>query len=359
MAPSERSRSGPADLPRPAADGLLESRTAGTSGAEGSRSEAGFGAGRRAERADRLVSLAVPIALVCIVAVFSVLKPATFFTLNNLQTVLTGQATVLVVALGLTVVLATGGLDLSVGGAIGFAGVVFGYTTTTLHLTWPLGIVIALAAAVAIGLANASLIVAIKANSLIVTLAMGTLLDGVSAAITNSQTIGGLPAGMQSLITYRVLGIGAAFWYGVVITVILWYVLHHMRGGRYVYFTGEGREAASLAGIRVNMVRTVALVVSALGACLGGLIMAGQTGAVQAGVGDPFLLPAFAAVFLGASTIKVGRFNPIGTFLAVILLAVGSDGLQLFGLNTWVTQVYDAAILITAVGFVALARKTT
>ena len=246
-----------------------------------------------------------------------------------------------------------------IAGAIGFAGVVFGYTTTMLHLPWLLGIVIAVAAAVVIGLVNASLIVAIKANSLIITLAMGTLLDGVSAAITNSQTLGGLPAGMQSLITYRVLGIGAAFWYGVIITVVLWYVLHHMRGGRYVYFTGEGREAANLAGIRVNMVRTVALVVSALGACLGGLIMAGQTGAVQAGVGDSFLLPAFAAVFLGASTIKVGRFNPIGTFLAVILLAVGSDGLQLFGLNTWVTQVYDAAILITAVGFVAIARKTT
>lgn len=256
-------------------------------------------------------------------------------------------------------VLASGGLDLSVGGAIGFAGVAFGYTTTMIHLPWPLAIAIALAAAVVIGLVNASLIVAIKANSLIVTLAMGTLLDGVSAAITKSQTIGGLPAGLLSLVNRPVLGIGAAFWYGVIITVIMWYVLHHMRSGRYVYFTGEGTEAANLAGIHVSRVRTIALVVSALGACLGGIIFSGQTGAVQASVGDPFLLPAFAAVFLGASTIKVGRFNPIGTFLAVILLAVGSDGLQLFGLDTWVTQVYDAAILITAVGFVAIARKTT
>jgi ribose transport system permease protein len=304
---------------------------------------------------DIAVSVVVPIVLVMLVIVFSLLKPASFFTIGNFQTVLTGQAVLLMVALCLTVVLAAGDLDLSIGGLIGFSGVMFGYLTAIHHFPWGIGLLVSVALGIIIGLINAMLIVGLGVNSLITTLAMGTLLNGVSSAVSKSETIGGLPYVMSSIVDKKFLGIGIAFWYSIIIGFILWYVLHHTRTGRYIYFTGEGREAAKLAGVRTNKIRVIALVVSAIGASLAGLLLVGQTGSAQAGVGDPYLLPAYAAVFLGAATIKVGRFNPIGTFLSVILLAIGTDGLQLFGLAAWVTDVFDAGILIVAVGFAAIA----
>jgi ribose transport system permease protein len=131
--------------------------------------------------------------------------------------------------------------------------------------------------------------------------------------------------------------------------LILGYVLSMTRSGRYLYFTGEGREAARLIGIPVNRIRTRALVLSAFGAWLAGVVLLGQTGAAQSGLGDPYLLPAYAAVFLGAATIKPGRFNPVGTFVAVLLLAAGTTGLEMFNSATWVSDVFDGGILIVAV----------
>lgn len=308
-------------------------------------------------RRNLLVSLAVPLALALLVVAFSVLKPATFFTIGNVQTVLTGQAVLLVLALCLTVVLAAGDLDLSIGGVVGFSGVFFGYLTALHHMPWGAALLLTFVVGVIIGLANAVLIVGLGVNSLITTLAMGTLLDGVSSAVSKSETIGNLPQGILSVVNSKFLGIGLGFWYGIIVLAAIAYALRYTRGGRFVYFTGEGREAAKLAGIRTNKVRVVALLVSALGASLAGLLLVGQTGSAQAGVGDSYLLPAYAAVFLGAATVKVGRFNPVGTFLSVILLAVGTDGLQLFGLAAWITNVFDGGILIVAVGFAAVVGK--
>lgn len=298
---------------------------------------------------------AVPATLVVLAAVFSVLKPTTFFTLGNAETILTTQSVLLVVALSLTVVLAAGDLDLSIGGMIGFTGVLVAWLTAIKGLPVGAGIAISLGAALLVGAVNAFLIVKLSVNSLITTLAMGTLLDGVSTALSNSETIGNIPSAVRTFSNTRLFGVGIPFWYAVVLLLLLWYVLGHTPRGRFVYFTGEGREAARLAGIRVARIRTGGIVVSALGAWLAGLILLGQTGSAQAGVGDSYLLPAYAAVFLGAATIKLGRFNPVGSVIAVLVLAIGSTGLQLFGLATWVTDVFDAGVLIIAVAFAALA----
>lgn len=296
----------------------------------------------------------VIIALVLVVAVFSVTKTAVFPTGGNIKSILTTQAVLLVVALTLTVVLAAGDLDLSIGGMIGFTAVFVAELTSVRGMSWPAALLLSLVAAVAVGMANGALIVGVRVNPLIVTLAMGTLLDGLSSAVSNSSTIGPLPATLTNFFGSRFLGIGVPFWFAVVLLAAFWYVMHHLPVGRALYFTGEGRESARLIGVRVTRVRVIAFLVSAVGAWLAGVILVGQTGAAQAGVGDPYLLPAYASAFLGAATIRPGRFNPLGTIVGALLLAVGTDGLQLFGIATWVTQVFDGAILIVAVTAAAL-----
>lgn len=299
----------------------------------------------------------VVLALVVTIVVFGILRPATFLALSDVKTILTGQSALFALALTLTVALGAGEIDLSVGGALGFSSVIIAYLSSVEHLSVILSLVISLAAMLLVAAINSYLIVKIQVNGLITTLAMGTVLDGLSQAVSNSSTIGNIPSRILKIMQGRFLGVGLPFWYSVAIGIVIWYVLHHMQSGRFLYFTGEGREAARLAGIRVNRIRTISLFVSAIGAWFAGFILVGQTGAAQAGTGDPYLLPAYAATFLGAATIKPGRFNPVGTFVAVLLLAVGTTGLQLFGLTDWVTNVFDGAILIVAIGLATLVGR--
>ena len=299
----------------------------------------------------------VVLALVVTIIVFGILRPKTFLALSDVKTILTGQSALFALALTLTVALGAGEIDLSVGGVLGFSSVLIAYLSSVKHVSVGLSLLIALVVILAVAAINSYLIVKIHVNGLITTLAMGTILDGLSQAVSNSSTIGNIPSSILKIMQGRFLGVGLPFWYAMIVGVIIWYVLHHMQSGRFLYFTGEGREAARLAGIRVDRIRTISLFVSAIGAWFAGFILVGQTGAAQAGTGDPYLLPAYAATFLGAATIKPGRFNPVGTFVAVLLLAVGTTGLQLFGLTDWVTNVFDGAILIVAIGLATLVGR--
>lgn len=299
----------------------------------------------------------VVLAFVITFAIFAIVRTSTFLALNNIRAILTGQAALFALALTLTVALGAGEIDLSIGGTLGFSSVFIAYLSSVKGLSVGLSLLISFIAVLLVAAINSYLIVKIRVNGLITTLAMGTILDGLSQAVSNSSTIGNIPSRILQIMQGRFLGVGLPFWYATVIGIVIWYVLHHMQNGRFLYFTGEGREAARLAGIRVDRIRTISLFVSALGAWFAGFILLGQTGAAQAGTGDPYLLPAYAATFLGAATIKPGRFNPIGTFVAVLLLAVGTTGLQLFGLTDWVTNVFDGAILIVAIGLATLVGR--
>lgn len=316
---------------------------------------------RRSGLAGRLFERWVVVLALVLITVFFVLsRPVTFPTAGNLQSVLTTQSVLLIVALGLTVVLAAGDLDLSIGGMIGFTAVFVAQLTST-GTPWPAAVGFSLVIAIVVGLINGLLIVRVRVNPLIMTLAMGTLLDGAASALSNASTLGLPPSGLTVVLGSRIAGIGLPFWLSLVALLVLAYLLHQTPVGRSLYFTGEGIEAARLIGIRVSRVRYIGLLVSAVAAWLGGLVLVGQTGAAQAGIGDPYLLPAYASAFLGAAAIIPGRFNPIGTFVGALLLAIGTNGLQLFGLDTWVTQVFSGGILVVAVSAAALfgAARTT
>ncbi len=217
----------------------------------------------------------VVLALIVTIVVFGILRPQTFLALSDVKTILTGQSALFALALTLTVALGAGEIDLSVGGALGFSSVLIAYLSAVRHISVPLSLAISLLVMLAVAAINSFLIVRIQVNGLIATLAMGTVLDGLSQAISNSSTIGNIPSRILKIMQGRFLGVGMPFWYAVLVGLIIWYVLHHMQSGRFLYFTGEGREAARLAGIRVNRIRTISLFVSALGAWFAGFILVG------------------------------------------------------------------------------------
>ena len=298
---------------------------------------------------------AVVFVLIALVVVFSILKSDTFFTVANLQAVLTTQAALLIMAVALTVSLATNEFDLSIGGVAGLSAVMVARVGASHGAA--VGFLAALAVCLAVGAVHSVAIVLFRANSFIVTLAMGTVTVAVAEGVSGSTTLSGVPTGIVTAMSKTFLGVGLPFWYAVILAVVVWAFLEHTPTGRYVFFTGEGRQAAALAGIRVDRIRVLGLFITTLGAGLAGLVLAGQSSAANSSMGEPHLLTAFAACFLGAATIKASRFNVVGTIIAALLLAVGTTGLQLFGFPAWITDLFDGAVLVVAITFASIVSK--
>jgi ribose transport system permease protein len=143
----------------------------------------------------------------------------------------------------------------------------------------------------------------------------------------------------------------------VILCIIIWYVFEYTPLGRRLLFVGRGRSVSRLSGIRVGRLRWGALVASGTLAAVAGVVYAGTTGAADPSSGLQFLLPAFAAAFLGATAIQPGRFNPWGSIIAVYFLVTGITGLQLIGVKSYVQQLFYGGALVLAVALSQLARR--
>lgn len=300
----------------------------------------------------------VVVAWLIVIVVFSILRPEHFPTTANLRTILASQAVLLMVALALIVSLAAGEFDLSVGAVVGFASIIVAYLNGSLG--WPIGlaIVIVLLIAAVFGAINAFLAVRVGVPSIIVTLGMGTLLTGVGLGLSGSRIISGVSSDFVQLVNRRILlGLPVTFYLGLVIAAIVWFVFQQTPLGRYLFFISESREVARLAGIRVNLIRGGSLIVTSTLAGLAGVALVGALGAADPTVGNSYLLPTFAAAFLGSTTIVPGRFNAVGTVVAVYFLVTGITGLQLMGFAGWIEQVFYGGSLVLAVTLSQLAGR--
>jgi ribose transport system permease protein len=295
-------------------------------------------------------------ALLVVVVVFSLLEPDTFFTRTNAQSILGSQAVLLILSIGLIIPLTTNEFDLSIGAMAAFSQVLLGQLTAKSE--WPLlpAAMFVVVVCAAIGAFTATLVVKLGVASFVTTLGVGTLLDGLSIRITNSATIPNLPDALGTVAATKVLGVQAVFWYGTALVVVAWYVYRHTPLGQWLYITGASRDVARLNGIKTDRVRFAALVTSATIAAVAGILYAGVYGSADPFSGRNFLLPAFAAVFLGATSFTPGRFNPWGTFFAVYLVITGIVGLSLVtGQVGWISFVFNGAVLIVAVSFQRIA----
>ncbi|ABL80206.1 MULTISPECIES: ABC transporter permease [unclassified Nocardioides] len=311
------------------------------------RASSGSGGG---DLATHLQRYALLLALVALIAVFSVLRTETFFTVANLTTILSIQATAAMLAMGVTLVLIIGEFDLSVAAVMGLSASLIAYLTTEHGVSVPLACLVALALAAIVGLVNAALVVGAGLNSFIVTLAVGTLVQGLAIGVAGSVTIGGLPTSLTYPFQSRFLDVQAAFFFMLAVAFVLYLVVGRMPIGRSMFFTGNARAAAELAGVRTARVRVGVMMTAGLLAGAAGVMFVGQTGAASPSIADPFLLPAYAAGFLGATAFTPGRFNVWGSVWAVYLLAVGTTGFQFLGLDNWVINVFNGGVLVLAVG---------
>jgi ribose transport system permease protein len=295
------------------------------------------------------------------VAVFFTLLPGTsqtFPTPSNFATILGSQAVIVILTLGLLVPLAAGDYDLSVGFTLTLSAMLIAVLNVEHH--WPivLAILAALAAGALVGLVNGTFILVFRIDSIIVTLGTGTFVGGLVLFISGSNTISGVSSGLVDwVIVNRLLGIPLEFYYGLLLCLVMWYVFEFTPLGRRLLFVGRGRSVARLSGINVDRVRLGALMTSGVISAMGGVAYAGTTGAADPTSGAQLLLPAFAAAFLGATTIAPGRFNPIGCLVAVYFLVTGITGFQLLGAQSYVQSLFYGGALVIAVALSQIARR--
>ncbi len=292
-----------------------------------------------------------------IIAIFGLLLPGIFLSWANFSILFATQAPGAILALALIIPLTAGDYDLSVGATLTLSAVTIGVLNAIYHIPVAFVLPIALAVGVLVGLANAFFIVYVRIPSLVVTLGTTSIITGLVQWITNSSTIGGIsPALIAWVGRGRLFGISYSFYYVLIVATLIWLIFEHTPLGRRMLFVGRGREVARLSGIDVDRVRTGCLVASGVLAAMAGIVYAGLLGAADPFSGLNFLLPAFAAAYLGATAIMPGRFNPWGAVVAVYFLATGITGLTMLGIPLWVTNVFNGGALVLAVTVSQFAR---
>jgi ribose transport system permease protein len=303
-----------------------------------------------------LAAYGAVFVLVVMVIVFSILIPDTYPTWRNAKAILTSESTVLMVSLGLLVPAVVGEFDLSVGSMVAFSSIEMALLSAS--MAWPLALVLVLLSAIAIGFVSGFLVVRLGVSSFIATLGMSTLLGGGSLWISGGAAVTeNIPESLTNLGQNELLGIPLPVIYVAVLAVIGWYVFNHMPIGRKLYATGGNRTAAELSGVRTKRLVVASFLVSAGIASLAGIVTMMQAGSGSPSVGPELLLPAFAAIFLGSTTIIPGRFNVVGTVVGILLLAVGVSGLQQLGAEYYVVPLFNGGVLLFAVALSRILAK--
>jgi ribose transport system permease protein len=309
-------------------------------------------------RVGRLVErVALLVVWFLLIAAYGMAMPQSFLTWGNFSILFASYAPAAMLALAIIVPLTAGDYDLSVGATLTLSSAVIGVLNVWMQMPILLVLAIVIVIGVIVGLVNALFILFFRIPSLVVTLGTTSVMTGLVQWITNSSTIGGIDnALVMAVVGGRLFGVPYAFYYALAAAIIMWYVFDYTPVGRRLLFVGRGREVARLNGISVDRVRLGALITSGVLSALAGILYAGVLGSADPYSGLNFLLPAFAAAFLGATTILPGRFNPWGVIVAVYFLATGITGLTMLGIPLWVTNVFNGGALILAVTVSQLSR---
>jgi ribose transport system permease protein len=291
----------------------------------------------------------VGLLLLCIVLALST---DTFLTVRNILNVL-DQVTVLgILAIGMTLVILIGGIDLSVGSVLALGGMVFGFVAHPdyLNMSVPAGFLAALAVAGLCGLVSGLLVTVMKLPAFIATLAMMSVARGLANIITDGSQIVGFQGWFTDLSIVRHFGfLSVTVGVMIVLTMLFAIFLQYRANGRNLYAIGGSAEVARLSGIPVNRLTTLVYVVCAVLAGLAGIVLAARLDSVQPSSGFGYELDTIAAVVIGGASLNGGIGSIGGTAVGVLIIGVLRNGLNLLGVSPFIQQVIIGVVIAMAV----------
>jgi len=298
------------------------------------------------------------IAMAIMIVTFSLGSPrGSFLSANNLLAIVNQSALTAIIACGLTLVLVVGEMDLSIGYNASLAGVLVTGLMASQGVPMIAAIVITLLIGAIVGLFNGFLVTKAGVNAVVATLGVGTILIGMQFGYTAGSPIVLVPPEFKAITLGRIFEVQNSIWIMLLILAVLWVVLNRTPMGQRMQAVGANKHAANLAGVRTDRAKIAAFVMAGTCAAATGILLASLLGSGTVNAGDGYLLDSFAAVFLGAATLRDGEFHIIGTLLGVLVVNVGFNGLSLMGTPTFWQFVFKGGILVLAIALSTVARK--
>jgi ribose transport system permease protein len=305
---------------------------------------------RRFNTADILGRFGILIAFILEIVIFWQMSPF-FLTADNLLNVSLQASINAIIAAGMTFVILTAGIDLSVGSIVALAGVI---ATSALKISLPFPVALLLAVGAASlfgafsGAAAGVFVTRYRITPFIITLALMTIWRGLVFVYTEGRPVWELPAGFAFLGAGRLLGIPVPTWVMIFVYAVSYVVLTRTRFGRYVFAVGGNLEAARLAGIRTKLVLISVYTISGLLSAVSGILLASRMNSGQPNAGLSYELDAIAAVVVGGTSLFGGRGSILGTFIGAMLIAVLRNGLNLLNVSSYLQQVIVGLVILFA-----------
>ena len=295
-------------------------------------------------------SLQKLLPFLTLIVLFAALIIATphFLTATNLSSVVRQTAVINIMALGMTIIIISGGIDLSVGSILGLSGIV-GTMAMARGASIPAGIAIGLLAGLACGTLNGIMITRLKIAPFIVTLGTLGIFRGLALIVSNGLPVNRLPEGFAFLGEGNILGIPFVLWLLVLCAAAVHVLLEHTRLGRYAFAIGSSPAAAIYAGIPVAFHTTAVYAIGGLLTGLAGMIEASRLMTGQPTAGFGYELQAIAAVVIGGGSLRGGEGSVVGTLIGAFIMGLLSNGSDLLGISNYVQQVVIGAVIILAV----------
>ncbi len=271
-----------------------------------------------------------------------------FFTPSNLLNVLQQTSINAIIAVGMTFVIITAGIDLSVGAILAFAGVLL---AQTLQAGWPVPIALSLGllAGALLGAFNGALITLGKLPPFIATLGLMSLGRGATLLLTEGRPISGFEASFRALATGTFLYVPTPVWIMLAVYACAHFILTQTRHGRYVYAMGGNEEAARLSGINIRFHKTIVYAFSGLTSAIAALILTARLNSAQPIAGLMYELDAIAATVIGGTSLLGGSGTLFGTLLGALIMGVLRNGLNLLSVSSFMQQVIIGSVIILAV----------
>ena len=291
------------------------------------------------------------IALIFLIVVVSFLNP-NFFTVDNILNILRQTSINAIIAVGMTLVILTAGIDLSVGSVLALCGA-FAATLIGMEVPVLVAVPTALLAGAVLGAISGIIIAKGKVQAFIATLVTMTLLRGVTMVYTEGRPIS---TGFTDVAdnfawfgTGYALGIPVPIWLMVIVFASVWYLLNHTRFGRYVYAVGGNESAARLSGINVDRVKIGVYALCGLLAALAGLIVTSRLSSAQPTAGMGYELDAIAAVVLGGTSLAGGKGRIMGTLIGALIIGFLNNALNLLDVSSYYQMIAKAVVILLAV----------
>ncbi len=286
---------------------------------------------------------------------FAAIAPG-FFSVANAVNIALSIAIIGILAVGMTAVILTGGIDLSIGSVLALAGVSAAIAATK-GAPLPVVILVALGVGAITGVVNGSLIAWLRVPPFVATLAMLTVARGLSFIISGGRSIGGMPSSFGALGRAVVFGVPAPVLVMVAVMAAGAFVLSRMVLGRHIYALGGNAEAAWLAGIRVKLVTGIVYTLNGVLGGLGGFVLASRLGAGVPNAGVQYELDVIAAVVVGGTSLSGGRGSIGSTLWGTVFIGVLTNGLNLANVDPYVQKIALGIVIVIAVIADGLGRR--